>query len=65
MKVINLFDEGGEFRVVLVEVSVDFLDLNKFVNLMKSKEKRRRKIRVRVDYGIKRLEISLIFLLSR
>lgn len=65
MKVINLFDEGGEFRVVLVEVSVDFLDLNKFVNLMKSKEKRRRKIRVRVDYGIKRLEISLIFLLLR
>lgn len=65
MKVINSFDEGGEFRVVLVEASVDFLDLNKSVNLMKSKEKRRRKIRVRVDYGIKRLEISLIFLLLR
>lgn len=52
----NPFDEGGEFRVVLVEASADLLDPNKPANLMKPKEKRRRKIRARVDHGIKRPE---------
>ena len=56
LKVINPFDEGGEFRVVLVEASADLLDPNKPANLMKPKEKRRRKIRARVDHGIKRPE---------
>lgn len=56
LKVTNPFDEGGEFRVVLVEASADLLDPNKPANLMKPKEKRRRKIRARVDHGIKRPE---------
>ncbi|XP_052708553.1 cilia and flagella-associated protein 47-like isoform X1 [Crassostrea angulata] len=56
LKITNPFDEGGEFRVVLVEASADLLDPNKPANLMKPKEKRRRKIRARVDHGIKRPE---------
>lgn len=56
LKVTNPFDEGGEFRVVLVEASADLLDPNKPANLMKPKEKRRRKIRARVDHGVKRPE---------
>ncbi|KAK3096977.1 hypothetical protein FSP39_005325 [Pinctada imbricata] len=54
--VINPFSEGGEFRIVLVEASADLLDPNKPAALLKPKEKRRRKVRAKVDHGMRRPE---------
>ncbi|KAK7478911.1 hypothetical protein BaRGS_00029892 [Batillaria attramentaria] len=47
----NPFNEGGRFRIVLVESSGDLLDPNKPTALIKPKEKKPRKVRSKTDHG--------------
>lgn len=54
--VTNPFDEAGDFRIVLVEASGQLLEPGKNSAIMKRKEKKRRKIRSKIDSGIARPE---------
>ncbi|XP_071134806.1 cilia- and flagella-associated protein 47-like isoform X3 [Mytilus edulis] len=56
LTITNPFNEGEDFRIVLVEASTDLLDPTKNTTLMKSKERRKRKVRARIDHGQKRPE---------
>lgn len=56
MNITNPFDEGGEFRIVLVEASADLLDPKKPVTMIKSKDKKKKKVRAKIDHGQKRPE---------
>ncbi|KAL4233464.1 hypothetical protein ACF0H5_008145 [Mactra antiquata] len=54
--VTNPFDEAGDFRIVLVEASGQLLEPGKNAAIMKRKEKKRRKIKSKIDSGIARPE---------
>ncbi|XP_021363645.1 cilia- and flagella-associated protein 47-like isoform X2 [Mizuhopecten yessoensis] len=52
----NPFNEAGDFRIVLVEAQSSLLEPGKTASLLKPKDKRKRKVRARIDHGQKRPE---------
>ncbi|XP_053397416.1 cilia- and flagella-associated protein 47-like isoform X4 [Mercenaria mercenaria] len=56
LDVTNPFSEAGEFRIVLVEASGALLDPGKSAAILKRKEKKRKRIRSKIDSGIVRPE---------
>ncbi|XP_052808119.1 cilia- and flagella-associated protein 47-like isoform X2 [Mya arenaria] len=56
IEVTNPFSEGGEFRIVLVEASGALLDPGRQAAMLKRKEKKKRRIKSKIDSGIMRPE---------
>ena len=54
--VTNPFPEGGEFRIVLVEASGALLEPGKQAAILRRKEKRKKRIKSKIDSGILRPE---------
>ena len=54
MPITNPFKEGGEFRIILVEASGSLLDPNNTAALMRRREKRKKRIKSKIDSGIVR-----------
>lgn len=56
LTVTNPFPEGGEFHIVLVESSGNLLNPNNTSNMVKPRDKRRKRVKARVDHGQARPE---------
>ena len=54
--VTNPFKESGEFRIILVEASGSLLDPNNTTALMKRRERKKKRIKSKIDSGIVRPE---------
>ena len=54
MPVSNPFKESGEFRIILVEASGSLLDPNNTAALMKKRERKKKRIKSKIDSGIVR-----------
>lgn len=56
VEVTNPFPEAGEFRIVLVEASGALLDPGKNAAVLKRRERKKKRVRSKIDSGIIRPE---------
>lgn len=56
LDVANPFNEAGEFRIVLVEASGALLDPGRNAAVMKRRERKKKRIKSKIDSGIPRPE---------